>query len=84
MKSLLSKILLLTLLGFTASISIAREDKPSGCWLFTEADNQKYFSNTIATDFYCPVYISSTDFNIGKVLSYDEGQIPECWHLSGW
>ena len=80
MKSFFSKILVLTLLAFTASVSVAREDKPLGCWLSAGADSQKSFSKIVATNFYCPVDISSTDFNIGKVWPYEEGQIPECWH----
>ena len=83
MKSFFSKILVLTLLAFMASVSIAREDKSSGCWLSAGADSQKSFSKIDTNRFYCPVDISSTDFNIGRVLpTYEEGETPECLHTN--
>ncbi|UYM17783.1 hypothetical protein [Endozoicomonas euniceicola] len=80
MKSFFSKILMLTLLAFTASVSVAHEDNPSGCWFDNSNDQKEIYENTSYLNSYCAVSFSqSNDYRdnyIGKVIQ--EGEALEC------
>ncbi|MET4692858.1 hypothetical protein [Endozoicomonas lisbonensis] len=81
MKSFLSKILMLSLLCFTALASVARETAPESCWFDTTKDTSAQYGNvTRHLNSYCSVPYSSADYYIGKVI--DDDGAPECHYVS--
>ena len=82
MKSFLSKILMLSLLCITATLSVAREAAPESCWLDTTKDTvADYGGIDKHVNSYCSVPYSKTDYYIGKVIDDDDGN-PECHYTS--
>ena len=81
MKSFLSKILMLSLLCITATLSVARETAPEGCWFdMTKDAAADYGSAEKHVNSYCSVPYSSTDYYIGKVI--DDDGTPECHYTT--